>query len=99
MWALIALMALKEGYMGIMGLIFLKKGKMLDGAMWFGKSMYHRPLCGASRALSLPVSPRCRCQRTDSVYDGGYAYHTAAVYSRIPENALIALLQGGDFAC
>jgi len=37
MWALIALMALKEGYMGIMGLIFLKKGKMLDGAMWFGK--------------------------------------------------------------
>ena len=23
--------------MGIMGLVFLKKGKMLDGAMWFGK--------------------------------------------------------------
>lgn len=23
--------------MGIMGLIFLKKGKMLNGAMWFGK--------------------------------------------------------------
>ena len=37
MWALIALMAVKEGYMGIMGLKFLKKGKMLDGAMWFGK--------------------------------------------------------------
>lgn len=37
MWALIGLMAVKEGYMGIMGLIFLRKGKMLDGAMWFGK--------------------------------------------------------------
>lgn len=37
MWALIVLMAVKEGYMGIMGLIFLRKGKMLDGAMWFGK--------------------------------------------------------------
>ncbi len=37
MWALIALMALKEGYMAVMGLHFLKKDKMLDGAMWFGK--------------------------------------------------------------
>lgn len=37
MWLLIVLMAVKEGYMGIMGLIFLKKGKKLDGAMWFGK--------------------------------------------------------------
>lgn len=37
MWALIALMAVKEGFMGIMGLIFLKKGQMLDGAMLFGK--------------------------------------------------------------
>ncbi len=37
MWALIVLMAVKEGYMGIMGLIFLRKGKMLNGAMWFGK--------------------------------------------------------------
>lgn len=37
MWLLIALMAVKEGYMGIMGILFLRKGKMLDGAMWFGK--------------------------------------------------------------
>ena len=37
MWALLALMTVKEGYMGIMGLYFLKRGKMLDGAMWFGK--------------------------------------------------------------
>lgn len=37
MWALIVLMIVKEGYMGLMGLKFLKKGQMLDGAMWFGK--------------------------------------------------------------
>ena len=37
MWLLIGLMIVKEGYMGVMGLIFLRKGKMLDGAMWFGK--------------------------------------------------------------
>ncbi len=37
MWALIALMAVKEGYMAMMGLKFLKVGKKLDGAMWFGK--------------------------------------------------------------
>lgn len=37
MWALIALMIIKEGYMALMGLKFLKVGKKLDGAMWFGK--------------------------------------------------------------
>lgn len=37
MWALIVLMLIKEGYMGIMGLIFLRKEQMLNGAMWFGK--------------------------------------------------------------
>lgn len=37
MWVLIVLMILKEGYMAVMGLHFLKKDKMLNGAMWFGK--------------------------------------------------------------
>lgn len=37
MWALLALMVLKEGYMGIMGIRFLRKDQMLDGAQWFGK--------------------------------------------------------------
>lgn len=37
MWLLIGLMVLKEGYMAVMGLIFLRKGRMIDGAMWFGK--------------------------------------------------------------
>ena len=37
MWALIGLMAVKEGFMAVMGIIFLRKGRMLDGAKWFGK--------------------------------------------------------------
>lgn len=38
LWLLVALYIIKEGFMGIMGLITLKyKGKKLDGAMWFGK--------------------------------------------------------------
>lgn len=34
---LVALFVIKEGYMGIMGIIKLRSGKKLDGAMWFGK--------------------------------------------------------------
>ena len=37
MWALLVLMAVKEGYMAYMGVKFLKVNKKLDGAMWFGK--------------------------------------------------------------
>lgn len=37
LWAAVALMVLKEGYMALMGIIKLKKGKKLDGAMWYGK--------------------------------------------------------------
>ena len=34
---LLALMIIKEGYMAIMGIYTMKKGWMLDGAMFFGK--------------------------------------------------------------
>ena len=37
MWALVALMAVKEGYMAVMGIRYLKKDQMMDGAMWYGK--------------------------------------------------------------
>lgn len=47
MWALLALMAVKEGYMAIMGIKYLKKGKMMNGAMWFGK------ICTASLFVGL----------------------------------------------
>lgn len=49
MWALIGLMAVKEGYMAYMGLHYLKKGTMLNGAMWFGK------ICTASLFVGLLV--------------------------------------------
>lgn len=37
MWALLALMVVKEAYMAYMGIEFLKQDKMMDGAMWYGK--------------------------------------------------------------
>lgn len=49
MWLLIGLMVMKEGYMAIMGLLFLKKGRMIDGAMWYGK------VCTASLFVVLLV--------------------------------------------
>ena len=36
-WILIVLFVVKELFMGINGLILLRKGKRLDGSMWFGK--------------------------------------------------------------
>ena len=37
MWLVIALMVIKEGYMLYNGIYFLKRGKMMNGAMWYGK--------------------------------------------------------------
>lgn len=37
MIAVIVFMLIKEGFMAIMGMVKLKKGKKLNGAMWFGK--------------------------------------------------------------
>ena len=37
MWILVTVMVIKEGYMAIMGIRYLKQGKMMDGARWYGK--------------------------------------------------------------
>jgi cardiolipin synthase (CMP-forming) len=37
MWILVVLLVVKELFMGINGIILLRKGRKLDGAMWFGK--------------------------------------------------------------
>lgn len=37
MIALVVIFIIKEGFMAVMGVIMLRKGKMLDGAKWFGK--------------------------------------------------------------
>ena len=49
MWALVALMAVKEGYMAYMGIHYLKKDQMMDGAQWYGK------ICTASLFLGMVV--------------------------------------------
>ncbi|WP_164214527.1 CDP-alcohol phosphatidyltransferase family protein [Virgibacillus sp. YIM 98842] len=36
-WILIVLFVVKELFMGINGLVLLRRGKRLDGSMWFGK--------------------------------------------------------------
>ena len=37
-WIIVILYIIKEGYMGIMGLLLLKRnGRKLDGAKWYGK--------------------------------------------------------------
>ena len=38
MWILLVLFVVKELYMGIVSLVLLRKGKKLNGAMWFGKA-------------------------------------------------------------
>lgn len=37
MAVLVILFVVKEGFMAVMGLVKLREGKKLDGAMWFGK--------------------------------------------------------------
>ena len=37
MWLLVALYAVKEGFMAVAGLMMLRRGKKLNGAKWFGK--------------------------------------------------------------
>lgn len=37
MWVLLVMMVVKEGYMAIMGIKYLRKGQMLNGAQWCGK--------------------------------------------------------------
>lgn len=39
---LVLLMLVKEGFMAVMGLINLRRGKKLDGAKWFAKSVQQR---------------------------------------------------------
>lgn len=36
-WLLVVLFVLKEGFMVVMGIVKLRHGKKLNGAMWFGK--------------------------------------------------------------
>lgn len=49
LWPLMALFAVKEGFMAVMGLLLLRRGRKLDGAMWFGK------VCTATLYLAAAV--------------------------------------------
>ena len=57
MWALILLLIVKEGYMAVMGAVLLKKGKKLNGAMWFGKVCTAVLFAGLLALFFLPHLP------------------------------------------
>ena len=57
MWALIGLMAVKEGFMGIMGIYFLKRGRMLNGAKWYGKICTSALFVGLMVLFLFPMIP------------------------------------------
>ena len=87
MWALIGLMAVKEGYMGIMGVVFLRKGKMLDGAMWFGKVCTAVLFVGLLLLFVFPHYVLFTCKRPYPTDDGRYGIYIAHVYSGVYPNA------------
>ena len=57
MWLMISLMIIKEGYMAIMGLYFLKRNTMINGAMWFGKICTATLFIGMAILFLLPTIP------------------------------------------
>ena len=81
MWLLIALMLIKEGYMGIMGIIFLRKGKMLNGAMWFGKVCTALLFVGLLVLFLIPHSSGNVCKYPDCSYDDCDGSHPFLIYS------------------
>jgi cardiolipin synthase len=53
-WFLVGLLAVKEFYMGLIGLIFIRKTDMVVGAAWFGKLS---TVCYFFVALILIIAP------------------------------------------
>ena len=58
MWLLIILMLFKEGYMAYMGITYLKRGKMMNGAMWYGKVCTASLFFGLMILFCFPFIPR-----------------------------------------
>ena len=57
LWPLMALFAVKEGFMAVMGLLLLRRGRKLDGAMWFGKVCTATLYLAAAVLLLFPELP------------------------------------------
>ncbi len=45
LWYVLALFVVKEGFMLVMGLINLRRRKMLNGALMSGKNLHHNFVC------------------------------------------------------
>lgn len=59
LWLVFGAMVLKEGFMLLMGWLKLKKGKKLDGAMWYGKvctALLFTVMCMLLFWVNIPVA-------------------------------------------
>ena len=75
MWVLIVLMIIKEGYMGIQGLIFLKKEKCWMAQCGLERSVQQR-FCGYADTVPVSGSSIMACERHDLCNDGSHACDT-----------------------
>ena len=55
-----------------MGLILLKRGKKLDGAMWFREGLYSPAVCGNAGIVLVVRNAGGCCKQSDPVYDGSH---------------------------
>ena len=76
MWVLIVLMIIKEGYMGIQGLIFPEKRKNAGWRNVVWKGLYSNAFCGYADTVPVSGSSIMACERHDLCNDGSHACDT-----------------------
>lgn len=82
MWWLIGLMIVKEGYMGIMGLIFCgKEDARRCNVVW--KNMYCYTVYWVNAAIFISKPAFTSCKRTHNFDGGCHAVHFTHVYSSV----------------
>lgn len=86
MWALAALLAVKEGYMAVMGLILLKRGNEAGRRNVVRKGLYSPAVCGNAGIVLVVRNAGGRCKRSDPVYDGSHGGSFAHVCASVQEN-------------
>lgn len=86
MWALAALLAVKEGYMGSYGTDPLKAGKEAGRRNVVRKGLYGPAVCGNAGIVLVVRNAGGRCKRSDPVYDGSHGGSFAHVCASVQEN-------------
>lgn len=82
----VVLFVIKEGVMGIMGVILLKKGKMLNGAKWFGKVSTAVLYVVMFILILAPNIPGANCEYVDCIERFSAFDVIYTVYSGVQKN-------------